>query len=169
MLTSRITPVLLIDEGDLYKTKNFCKPKYIGDPLNTVRILNEKEVDELIVLDISSTKNNTPPDWELISLIAKECRMPLCYGGGVKSVAMVEKLISLGVEKVAIGNSCFTSPNIIKDSAKSVGKQSIVGIIDVKKFGFYKKNYEVVVFGGMKKTNQANPIFSYKIRFLNSW
>ena len=99
MLTSRITPVLLLDEGDLYKTKNFCKPKYIGDPLNTVRILNEKEVDELIVLDISSTKNNTPPDWELISLIAKECRMPLCYGGGVKSVAMVEKLISLGVEK----------------------------------------------------------------------
>ena len=139
MLTSRITPVLLLDDGDLYKTKNFCKPKYIGDPLNTVRILNEKEVDELIVLDISSTKNNTPPDWELISLIAKECRMPLCYGGGVKSVAMVEKLISLGVEKVAIGNSCFTSPDIIKDSAKSVGKQSIVGIIDVKKFGFYKK------------------------------
>ena len=160
MLTSRITPVLLIDEGDLYKTKNFCKPKYIGDPLNTVRILNEKEVDELIVLDISSTKNNTPPDWELISLIAKECRMPLCYGGGVKSVAMVEKLISLGVEKVAIGNSCFTSPHIIKDSAKSVGKQSIVGIIDVKKFGFYKKNYEVVVFGGMKKTNMDHIQYS---------
>ena len=160
MLNSRITPVLLIDEGDLYKTKNFCKPKYIGDPLNTVRILNEKEVDELIVLDISSTKNNTSPDWELISLIAKECRMPLCYGGGVKSVAMVEKLISLGVEKVAIGNSCFTSPDIIKDSAKSVGKQSIVGIIDVKKFGFYKKNYEVVVFGGMKKTNMDHIQYS---------
>ena len=110
--------------------------------------MNEKEVDELIVLDISSTKNNTPPDWELISLIAKNCRMPLCYGGGVKSVAMVEKLISLG------GKSCnrkfmFTSPDIIKDSAKSVGKQSIVGIIDVKKFDSIKK-VQVVVFGGMK-------------------
>ena len=159
MLTSRITPVLLIDDGDLYKTINFCKPKYVGDPLNTVRILNEKEVDELIVLDITSTKKNTLPDWELISHISRECRMPFCYGGGVKSVAMVEKLISLGVEKVAIGNAAFTSPEMIKDSVKSVGKQSIVGVLDVRKFGFHK-SYEAVVLRGKKRTKMNHLEYS---------
>ena len=84
MLSNRIIPVLLIDDGELYKTINFKHPKYVGDPLNAVRIFNEKEVDELIILDISSTKNNSKIDWDLISHIAKECRMPLCYGGWCK-------------------------------------------------------------------------------------
>ena len=144
MLTSRIIPVLLIDNGELYKTINFKNPKYVGDPLNTVRIFNEKEVDELVILDISSTKNNSSIDWELISHIAKECRMPLCYGGGVNSLEKVERLISLGVEKVAIGYSSFSDPNLIKKAVKSVGRQSIVGIMDVCKVGVLGK-YEVVV------------------------
>ena len=127
MLTSRIIPVLLIDKGELYKTNNFRDPKYVGDPLNTVRIFNEKEVDELIILDISSTKNNSSIDWDLISHIAKECRMPLCYGGGSNSLDQIEKLISIGVEKVAIGYSSFADPEIIKKAVKSVGRQSIVG------------------------------------------
>ena len=151
MLNARIIPTLLIDDGDLYKTVNFANPKYIGDPLNTVRIFNEKEVDELLILDISATKNNNSPDWELISHIAKECRMPLCYGGGIKSIEQVEKLISLGVEKVAIGYASFISPELIKKAVNRVGKQSIVGIVDVKKIGFYKR-YEAVVFRGEKRT-----------------
>ena len=156
MLTSRIIPVLLIDNGELYKTINFRNPKYVGDPLNTVRILNEKEVDELIILDISSTKNNSKIDWELISHISKECRMPLCYGGGVNSLEKIERLISLGVEKVAIGYSSFSQPELIKKAVKSVGRQSIVGIMDVRKSGFLSK-YEVVVLNGTKRT-RMNPL-----------
>lgn len=151
MLASRIIPVLLIDEGELYKTINFRNPKYVGDPLNVVRIFNEKEVDELIILDISSTKNNSSIDWELIGHIAKECRMPLCYGGGVNSIEKVEKLISIGVEKVAIGYASFSAPELIKIAVKSVGSQSIVGIMDVRKFGFLGK-YEVVVLKGRQRT-----------------
>ena len=107
MLNPRIIPVLLISDGDLYKTINFKEPKYVGDPLNTVRILNEKEVDELIVLDITASQEKTPLDWELISHISRECRMPLCYGGGIELFEDIEKLISFGVEKVVIGKLHF--------------------------------------------------------------
>ena len=154
MLAPRIIPVILIDKGEVYKTNNFKNPKYVGDPLNTVRIFNEKEVDELIVLDISSTKKNSKIDWDLISHIAKECRMPLCYGGGVNSLNQIEKLISIGVEKIAIGYSSFASPEIIKKAVKSVGRQSIVGVIDVRKFGFLGK-YEAVVLRGTQRTKKT--------------
>ncbi len=154
MLTSRIIPVLLIDNGELYKTTNFKSQKYVGDPLNTVRLFNEKEVDELIILDISSTKNNTLIDWDLIKHIARECRMPLCYGGGVKTLNQIEKLISIGVEKVALGHTAFASPEIIKKAVNSVGRQSIVGVMDVRKFGFFGK-YETVVFGGTQRTKKT--------------
>ena len=152
MLNSRISPVLLIDNGELYKTINFKDPTYVGDPLNTVRIFNEKEVDELIILDITATKKNNKIDWELISHISKECRMPLCYGGGVDSVEKVEKLVSLGVEKVAIGNASFVNPDIVRNSIKSVGRQSIVGILNVRKSKFSNK-YKAYIFGGKKKIN----------------
>ncbi len=152
MLNSRISPVLLLDDGELYKTINFQKPKYIGDPLNTVKIFNEKEVDELILLDITASKKDNLIDWELISHISKECRMPLCYGGGVDSVEKVEKLVSLGVEKVAIGNASFLNPEMIVKAVNRVGRQSIVGVLDVKKSRFSRK-YEAFVYRGKKKTN----------------
>lgn len=151
MLNPRIIPVLLISDGDLYKTINFKEPKYVGDPLNTVRILNEKEVDELIVLDITASQEKTPLDWELISHISRECRMPLCYGGGIESFEEIEKLISFGVEKVAIGRTSFLNPSVIKKAVKSFGSQSIVGVLDVKKIGF-RKNYEAFVLRGTKRT-----------------
>ena len=151
MLNSRITPCLLIDNDELYKTVNFKSPKYVGDPLNAVRIFNEKEVDELVVLDITSTQKNKEPDWTLISHISRECRMPLCYGGGVNTVEQVEKLVSLGVEKVAIGYTAFSNPEMVSKAIKRVGKQSIVGILDVKKTGF-KGNYEAFVCRGIKRT-----------------
>ena len=110
MLNARIAPLLLVEDGELYKTINFANPKYIGDPLNTVRIFNEKEVDELIVIDIKASTKNNDIDWDLITHISRECRMPLCYGGGVNSVEKVERLVSLGVEKVAIGYASFLNP-----------------------------------------------------------
>ena len=151
MLSPRIIPVLLISDGDLYKTINFKEPKYVGDPLNTVRILNEKEVDELILLDITSSQEKTPLDWELISHISRECRMPLCYGGGIRFFEDIERIISLGVEKVAIGKSAYYNPDVVKRAVKSFGSQSIVGVLDIKKFGF-KRNYEAFVLRGTKRT-----------------
>src|SRR3954454_15831391 len=102
MLRPRVIPCLLVHDGGLVKTVNFAKPKYVGDPLNAVRIFNEKEVDELIVLDIDATVNDAEPNYALIRLLAAECRMPLCYGGGVRRADQFQSLVSLGVEKVAI-------------------------------------------------------------------
>ena len=159
MLNSRITPCLLIDNDELYKTVKFKSPKYVGDPLNAVRIFNEKEVDELLVLDITSTQKNKEPDWTLISHISRECRMPLCYGGGVNTVEQVEKLVSLGVEKVAIGYAAFFKPEMVRKAIDRVGKQSIVGILDVKKTRF-KRSYETFVYRGIKKTNMNHIEYS---------
>lgn len=159
MLNSRITPCLLIDNDELYKTVNFKSPKYVGDPLNAVRIFNEKEVDELVVLDITSTQKNKEPDWNLISHISRECRMPLCYGGGVNTIEHVEKLVSLGVEKVAIGYAAFINPEMIRQAINRVGRQSVVGILDVKK-NRLKRNYEAFVFRGNKKTNMNHIEYS---------
>ena len=102
MLRPRIIPCLLIHNNGLVKTINFSKPIYVGDPINTVRIFSEKEVDELVVFDIDATVQNRPPNYHLIEKIAKQCTMPLCYGGGVKTVDQAMQLIRLGVEKIAI-------------------------------------------------------------------
>jgi imidazole glycerol-phosphate synthase subunit HisF len=139
MLRPRIIPCLLIHNGGLVKTVQFGQPKYVGDPLNAVRIFNEKEVDELIVIDIDKSRENRPPDEQLISQLAAECRMPLCYGGGIKTVTQIEKLIALGVEKVAIGSAAIETPELITEAASQVGRQSIVGVIDVKLEGPTRK------------------------------
>ena len=111
MLRSRIIPCLLVHKGALVKTQRFKDPKYIGDPLNAVRIFNEKEADELIVLDIDATVKKREPDFGLIKNLAAECRMPLCYGGGVKSVDQAVKIIDVGVEKVALNAAAI---NVLK-------------------------------------------------------
>ena len=102
MLRSRVIPCLLLQNNGLVKTVKFKDPKYVGDPINAVKIFNEKEVDELIFLDIDASSSKTEPDYPLIEKIANECRMPLCYGGGVKSVEHAQKIIKLGAEKIAI-------------------------------------------------------------------
>src|SRR5512136_2950978 len=104
MLLPRIIPCLLVHKKGLYKTVRFNDPKYVGDPVNAVRIFNEKEVDELVVLDIDASAQGRDPDFGMIRDLACECRMPLCYGGGVKTVEQVERIISLGVEKVAMSS-----------------------------------------------------------------
>ena len=142
MLLPRIIPCLLVHNGGLVKTVNFGKPKYVGDPINAVKIFNEKEVDELVVLDIDATVQNREPDYGMIRNLAAECRMPLCYGGGVKTVEQVERIISMGVEKVAISSVAISAPEFVTKASGVVGSQSIVVVMDVKKKG-HGGNYEL--------------------------
>ncbi len=152
MLRPRIIPCLLVQDEGLVKTVRFDNPKYVGDPLNAVRIFNEKEVDEIMVLDINATVNNTEPNYELIRALASECRMPLCIGGGVKTIEQIENLISLGVEKVAISSAALENPAIIREAANRVGSQSVVVVLDVKKTGILRK-YELFTHNGKKSTS----------------
>ena len=133
MLRPRVIPCLLVHEGGLVKTVQFGRAKYVGDPLNAVRIFNEKEVDELIVLDIDASVRGREPDYQLLEHLASECRMPLCYGGGVKKVEQVERLIERGVEKVAIGSAAMETPDIVSQMAGAVGSQSIAVVLDVRR------------------------------------
>src|SRR5436190_9311875 len=121
MLRPRIIPCLLVHKGGLVKTVGFAAPKYVGDPLNAVRIFNEKEVDELMVIDIDASRLGRSPDERLIAHLAAECRMPLCYGGGVKTVDQFERLIGLGVEKVAVSAAAVDCPELITRAAEHVG------------------------------------------------
>jgi cyclase len=150
-LRSRIIPCLLVHNKGLVKTVKFKDGKYVGDPINTVKIFNEKEVDELIVLDIDATKEKRSPDFEMIKNLAVECRMPFCYGGGVKTVDEVKKIISLGAEKVAISSSAINNFDIIQKMSNAVGSQSIVVVLDVMKRGLFG-NYELYLENGTVKT-----------------
>ncbi len=156
MLRPRMIPCLLLRDGGLVKTVRFAEPKYVGDPLNAVKIFNEKEADELIVLDIDATTTEREPDYGLIANLAAECRMPLCYGGGVSTVDQVERIISLGVEKVALSAAAVSNPRLIADAAARVGRQSIVVVIDVKKAGLFKR-YEVFTHNG-RNASGLDPI-----------
>ncbi len=133
MLRPRIIPCLLIHDGGLVKTTRFGSPKYVGDPLNAVRIFNEKETDEIIVLDIDASTRSVEPNLTVIAQLASECRMPLCYGGGVRSVELASRIISLGVEKVSLSSAFFSDPLLIRRIADQVGSQSVVVTLDVKR------------------------------------
>ncbi len=117
MLRPRIIPCLLVHGGGLVKTVRFERPKYVGDPINAVRIFNEKEADELMVVDIDATVNSAEPNLRLIAQFAAECRMPLCYGGGVKTAEQAKRIIGLGVEKVAISSAAVENPQLIAQIA----------------------------------------------------
>lgn len=133
MLRPRIIPCLLVHEKGLVKTINFKQPKYVGDPINAVRIFNEKQTDELMVLDIDASVENREPDYKMIEYLASECRMPLCYGGGIKTIEAAERIFALGVEKVALSSAAIDQPNLIAEIAKRVGTQSVVVVLDIKK------------------------------------
>jgi cyclase len=154
VLRPRIIPCLLVHNKGLIKTVNFKDGKYVGDPINAVRIFNEKEVDELIVLDIDASVANRDPDYQMIKNLAAECRMPFCYGGGVKTVEQAVKIINLGAEKVALSSSVIENPLLIKDVAKAIGNQSVVVVLDAKKTGFLGK-YELYTHNGKKKTGKT--------------
>lgn len=159
MLRPRIIPCLLVKNGGLVKTVNFASPKYVGDPINAVRIFNEKEVDELVVLDIDATALRREPDYVMIKNLAAECRMPLCYGGGVKTVEQIQQIISLGVEKVALSSAVVQNPNLVTEAAERVGSQSIVVVMDVKKTGAGSE-YELHIHNGSKATGLRPEVFA---------
>ena len=138
MLAKRLIPVLLIKNRKLIKTVKFKKNIYVGDPINAIKIFNEKEVDELIVLDITANKNKIGPDFQFISEIAKECFIPLTYGGGITSLNQVEQLFNLGIEKVSLNNIIYQNPYFLKELSEYFGSQSIVASIDIKKNWFGK-------------------------------
>jgi cyclase len=143
MLRPRIIPCLLVHKGGLVKTVAFKAPKYVGDPINAVKIFNEKEADELVVLDIDATANNAEPDYRMIANLAAECRMPLCYGGGIKNPEQARRIIGLGVEKVAISSAAVENPELITRIADEIGRQSVVVVLDVKK-RMFGKDYDVL-------------------------
>ncbi|TMM58945.1 imidazole glycerol phosphate synthase subunit HisF [Maribacter algarum] len=153
MLRSRIIPCLLVRNKGLVKTVQFKEGKYVGDPINAVKIFNEKEVDELIVLDIDATKEGREPDFKMIENLANESRMPLCYGGGVKTVEHAKKIIHLGAEKVALSSAVIANPNLVTEIAKAVGVQSVIVVLDVKKKGLFGK-YQVYTHNGTKSTGK---------------
>jgi cyclase len=133
MLRNRIIPCLLLENHKLVKTKQFKDPKYVGDPINAIKIFNEKEVDEIIVLDIFATKQKREPDFKFIENLASECFMPLCYGGGITKFEHAKILFSIGVEKISIQNAAFENINFIKELADKFGSQAIVASVDIKK------------------------------------
>lgn len=154
MLRSRIIPCLLVHNKGLVKTVKFSVEdgKYVGDPINAVKIFNEKHVDEIMVIDIDASVGNCEPDYEMIKNVATECRMPLCYGGGVKTVEQVKHIISLGAEKVAISSAAIETPDLLRKMSAAVGAQSVVLVLDIAKRGTFKKTYELLTHNGKKKT-----------------
>lgn len=149
MLRPRIIPCLLVHNNGLVKTVKFKEGKYVGDPINAVKIFNEKEADELVVLDIDATVKGNEPNYSMIEKLANESRMPLCYGGGIKNAKQAKKIFSLGIEKIAISSAAIENPEFIMEVSKVVGSQSVVVVVDVKKKMF--GGYEILTHNATKK------------------
>lgn len=152
MVLKRIMPCLLVKEKRLVKTINFQNPSYVGDPINAVKIYNDKEVDELVLLDINASKEDTKIDYELVTDFAAECFMPLAYGGGVKKLEDFRSLYNLGVEKVIVNTLLFDNPTVVKEAVSNYGSQSVVASIDVIRNN--KDEYEV--FSHSKRKNERS-------------
>ena len=173
MRETRVIPCLLLKNQGLVKTVKFKNPKYVGDPINAVKIFNDKEVDELIFLDISATVENRKPPFKMLTQIASECFMPFGYGGGIKTLEDIKKILHLGVEKVAVNSYAVENPAFIKSASEHFGSQSIVVSIDVKKT--YPGKYEMYTNGGRIATKIDPVIFARQMEkmgagelFLNS-
>jgi cyclase len=166
MLIPRIIPCLLLVNTGLVKTIKFKDPKYIGDVINTTKILNEKEIDELIILDIVASVNKQPPNFKLIGDIATECFMPLCYGGGIKEIDDIKKIFELGIEKVSINSALFESPQLITQASNIFGSQSIIASIDFKRN--FLGGYSVFSKSG-KQDQKMSPVeFAKKVADLGA-
>lgn len=154
MLRSRIIPCLLVRNKGLVKTRRFAEDKYVGDPINAVKIFNEKEVDELMVLDLDATSASTGIDFKLVERLAAECRMPLAYGGGVQTVEQASRLIGLGVEKVTLGAAAVRQPQLLREIARELGSQSVVAVIDAKK-KLLGQRWEAKILNGRTGTGRC--------------
>ncbi len=150
MFRPRVIPCLLLKDKGLVKTEKFSNPKYVGDPINAVKIFNDKEADELIFLDITASSQNRLVSLDLVEKIGDECLMPFAVGGGISSVDDIAEILKRGAEKVSINTSSVKKPELVREAAEMFGSQSIVVCIDVKKVG--KERYEVFIYGGRKGT-----------------
>lgn len=166
MLRPRIIPSLLVHEGGLVKTVNFKNPKYVGDPINAVKIFNEKVVDELAIFDIDASVLGKEPNYKLIENLALQSRMPLCYGGGVKTVEQAQRIFGLGIEKIALSSSIVQNPKLITEIATKVGSQSVIAVIDVKKKML--GGYEVYIHNGKKATGKDPVKFVQELQELGA-
>lgn len=166
MLLPRIIPSLLLRENEMIKSFKFSNYKYLGDPINIVRIFNEKNVDELLISDICATSKNNPINYELLGKISKEARMPLCYSGGVKNISTAKKLISLGFEKIGISSAALSNLNLLNNLSRVFGSQSIVLILDLK-FDDQYKDYYIYTHNGNLKHNILLTDFLKKLSSLN--
>jgi len=166
MLRPRIIPSLLVHRKGLVKTVRFKSPKYVGDPINAVKIFNEKEVDELAIFDIDATVLGKEPDYGLIEKLANQSRMPICYGGGVKTVEQAQKIFGLGIEKIALSSSIINDPKLISKISQRVGSQSVIVVLDIKKklFG----GYEVYTHNGTQSTGLNPFAFAAKAQELGA-
>lgn len=151
MYRARVMPCLLLRNSGLVKTIKFSNPTYVGDPINAVRIFNEKEVDELVVLDITATVEGREPSFGVLADLAGECFMPLAYGGGIRRMDQIERVIRLGAEKVCINTAAVENPGLIREAADAFGNQSIVVSIDAKRR--FRGKYKVYARGGRRGTN----------------
>ncbi len=151
MVLTRTIPCLLVDEHQLVKTVRFKKPKYVGDPVNAIKIYNDKEVDELILLDITATQQNRGPNYDLIKSVADECFMPVCYGGGIHSIDQIKQIFSLGIEKISVNSALSDHPELIAEAAGIFGSQSIVASLDIRRSILGK--YSTYTHRGKKRIN----------------
>ena len=166
MLRRRIIPCLQIDRGRLVKTTKFKNPAYLGDPVNAVRIFNQKEVDEVLIIDIRASLSKTPPPFEIIETIASECFMPMSYGGGIRNLDDMHALFRLGVEKIVINSAAFTDPMLIRKAAERFGSQAIVFGIDVGRDYFGR--YRTFCTSGRRSTGYAPDALARKAQELGA-
>ena len=153
MLRSRIIPCLLLHQGGLVKTRRFQEPKYVGDPLNAVKIFNEKEVDELMFADIDATVEGRTPNMSLLRSLAAESRMPLCYAGGVTQAEQAARIVATGFEKVSVSAAALARPTLIKEMSEAIGAQSVVVTLDVKANRLFG-GYTIYTHNGKQKHKQ---------------
>lgn len=166
MLKTRIIPCLLLKDFGLVKTVNFKNEKYIGDPINAVKIFNDKEVDELIFLDIDASAKGRKPDLSLLERIASESFMPFAYGGGIRDINDIDKILRIGIEKVAIGSSAIKNPELIRKAVSRFGGQSIIVVLNVKKN--ISGNYEIFLERGTIPTGLDPAVFAKKVQELGA-
>ncbi|WP_159739439.1 HisA/HisF-related TIM barrel protein [Vibrio atypicus] len=154
MLRTRVIPALLLDGQGLVKTTKFKSPVYVGDASNSCRIYNQMEVDELVLFDIRASSKALPVQFELIQQIVSECFMPICYGGGVKTLEDFRNLFYLGVEKVSVSSLLFENPQIVKEAIKIYGAQSIIATLDIKRSRF-RKVQQVYIYNGKNRVKKS--------------
>jgi len=166
MIPTRVIPCLLLRRAGLVKTVKFKDPKYVGDPRNAVKIFNEREVDELLILDICATPEERAPQLELVREIVSEAFMPVAYGGGISSVEQARLVLALGVEKIVVSTVAAERPDFVRDASRALGSQSLVVCLDVKK-GLLGR-YEIRTHGGRRGTGQDPVSFARRMEQLGA-